>query len=64
MTIKEIIDNLPVEKQRQLMVAFENNITQYVEYEYGKYVGVNTANIKNLTKEQVAGNWYVGEIKR
>jgi hypothetical protein len=64
MTIKEIMDSLPDDKKSQLMYAFEHDFTQFVELPDNKYIGVNTSHIQHLTKEQVAGNWYVGEIKK
>ena len=61
MTIKEILNNLEDKDRRLLMYAFENSIAQFVALPDGKYVGVNTSNIKHLAPEQVAGVWSYGK---
>ncbi len=61
-TIKDVIDGLSSQDRQRLMYAFENGFAQHVEYEPGKYVGVNTTHVKNLTKRQAAGPWYEGDI--
>jgi hypothetical protein len=63
-TIKAILDGLQAQDRKKLMYAFENGFAQHVEYEPGKYVGVNTANIKHLSKRQAAGSWYEGDIQK
>jgi hypothetical protein len=62
-TIRDILDRLTPAQKDKLKYAFEHQLSQYVEYEPGKYVGVNTGNAKNLSVEQCAGSYYAGDLK-
>ncbi len=61
--IKQLLDKLKHEERRQLMYAFEHQVSQYIELPDGKYLGVNTQHIKHLQAEEVAGSWSYGIIK-
>jgi len=60
MTIKEVLNSLDDKDRRLLMYAFEQGIAQYVSLPNGKYIGVNTINMKHLIPEQEAGVWSYG----
>jgi hypothetical protein len=62
-TIKETLNKLSESQKRQLSYAFENEFTQFVEYEPGKFVGVNVNHLKHLQVESSAGAWSTGSIK-
>ena len=62
MTLKDRIQSLPAEQQRQLYYAFEHGIAQYVEVDQASFVGVNVDKIKNLQVEDKAGAWSFGTI--
>ena len=61
--IAEVLNNLTREEHRRLMVAFESEISQYVELPKNHFVGVNTQTIKHLQPTEVAGAWSYGDIK-
>lgn len=61
--IRELIDNLDPEQRCQLMLAFENGFSQYVELPHGKFLGVNVHATQNLTVEETAGVWMYGGKK-
>lgn len=64
MTLKEILDKLPKTDRAVLNYSFEHGISQYVQYEPGKYIGVNVQKNKQLITNQEAGQWSSGEIKQ
>ena len=64
MTIREVLDSLEPPKRAQLMYAFEHDLTQFIEFESGKFIGVNTDYVKHLKSTTAAGKWRLGEIKR
>lgn len=64
MTIKDILEHKITDIQRaQLMYAFEHNLAQFIEFERGKFVGVNTEYIKHLYPETIIGKWSTGIIR-
>jgi len=63
MTLKDRLNNISVDKQRQLQYAFEQSFAQYVEAEAGYFVGVNVKPIAHLEILESAGVWSYGKIK-
>lgn len=63
-SLRQILDGLEPIKREALMIAFNNGISNLVEYEQGKFIGVHinkpAANIKITEK---VGLWCIGEIK-
>ena len=53
-TLREILDELPIEKQRVLIYANEHGISHSVEYEPGKFIGVN---VNAEAPTQQTGKW-------
>jgi len=64
MTIREVLDGLDTAKRAQLMYAFEHDLTQFIEFESGQFIGVNTDFVKHLKPTSSAGKWRLGEIKQ
>lgn len=62
MTVKNVLDNLPKKEKATIMYAFENDLTQFVEYTEGKFIGVNTDCVKMLKPEVKTGPWRLGII--
>lgn len=64
-TIKSTLLSLTPDKQALLMYAFDNNLSQYVEFEANKFIGVNIKknNFPNFKIEEQAGDWSKGAIK-
>ena len=62
LTIREILDSLSETQRRQLMYAFEHNISQHVVYKPGHYVGVNVSPLHILKPNTVVNNWSEGTI--
>jgi hypothetical protein len=63
LTIKDILDSLDPEKKRKLFYAFENGLSQHVNYHNGKFIGVNVTRNQLLNIEQTIGVWSIGTIK-
>lgn len=63
MTIRQILDSLSEQDRRFIQYAFDNQMSQYVEYEKGKFIGVNVDTIKKLNIENSVGVWSIGSIK-
>lgn len=62
-SIKALLARLDPKKKEQLTYAFEEGLTnQYVEYEPGRFIGVNIDGLHNLNIEQEAGVWSSGTI--
>lgn len=62
--IRDIIDKLPKEQHQQLMFAFNNGLSEYIEYEPGCFIGVNI-DLTQYSKFQIIitrGKWSVGTI--
>ena len=62
-TMRDRLNDLTVEQQRQLQYAFEQQFAQYVEIGDGKFVGVNVKSIPHLEILESAGTWSYGRIK-
>jgi len=64
MTVKETLDGLSTEQKSQLMVAFNDEIPQFIKLDGGKFIGVNITKEKypNLKIEQTTGVWSTGII--
>ena len=61
MSLKSRLDNLKIEQRRRLMHAFNGHITQYIELNNNKFIGVNI-NMPNFAIEEHAGAWSFGTI--
>lgn len=60
MTIKEIFRDILTDAQRaQLLSAFEQGITQYVEFDEGWFIGVNRNTDFKIIEEGDNG-WFLG----
>jgi hypothetical protein len=64
MKLREILNSLTPDQRELLNYAFEHQIGQHVEYETGKFIGVNVENIDYLSVEQSQGNWSSGVITK
>jgi len=64
MTIKEILNSLDALDKAKLMYAFEHGLSQFVEFEQGQFIGVNTDYIKRLKSETTVGVWSIGCIAK
>jgi len=60
--IKMILDNLTEEQRAQLMYAFEQQISQYIELSDNRFIGVNVNTLKTLKIRESNGVWAYGEI--
>ena len=63
MTMRDRLNSLTVDQQRQLQYAFEQSFAQFVEVGDGKFVGVNVAPVAHLEITESAGAWSYGNIK-
>lgn len=61
--LKEVLDNLTDEQRKQLMYAFENDLSQHVDLPGGRYIGVNTSHVRHLHASESAGKWSYGVNK-
>jgi hypothetical protein len=64
MNIRDILGSLPAVDRDALMAAFESGEAYYVEYEPGRFIGVNTDEVTHLDADQTAGSFRAGEINR
>jgi len=62
MMIKIILENLSKENYDQLMCAFENEYTQFVELRDKRFIGVNIKPNPKLKILETAGTWSYGEL--
>lgn len=62
-TMRDRLNNLSLEQQRQLQYAFEQQFAQYVEIGSNKFVGVNVQHIAHLQILESAGSWSYGTVK-
>ena len=62
-TMRDRLNNLSIDHQRQLQYAFEQQFSQFVEIGDSKFVGVNVKHIAHLQIEESAGTWSYGTIK-
>ena len=63
MSIKDIINGLTPQDREALMTAFEVRAPFHIEYEPGRFVGVNTDENPRLVTEAVAGHFRCGRIR-
>jgi len=61
--IKELLRLLQPEQKKQLMYAFENEVTQYVKLPGNKFLGVNVGHLSCLVILESAGVWAYGELE-
>jgi len=61
--MRDRLNALTIEQQRQLQYAFEQQFAQYVDVGDKKFVGVNVQHIAHLKILESAGAWSYGEIK-
>ena len=61
--IKNILSSLGEEQYKQLMYAFNNDLSQIIVYEEKKFIGVNCSSLSNITILEEQGSWAMGEIK-
>lgn len=60
--LRTILDNLPADKRKLLMLAFEDDKSCHVELENGYYVGVNWPPGPGLEVLETQGVWSLGRI--
>lgn len=63
-SITQIMSKLEATDRSALLNAFEEEITYYVEYTRGSWIGVNTDACPHLNCDQQAGDWRAGTILR
>ena len=64
MSLREILNSLSADQRALLDIAFEQELGQHVEYEVGKFIGVNVENIDYLTVTESRGCWSIGDINK
>ena len=62
-TMRDRLNALSLEQQRQLQYAFEQQFAQHVEINNGYFVGVNVEPVAHLEILESAGAWSYGKIK-
>ena len=62
MVIKDIINELPDEERKLLMVAFEQQITEIVKLVDGNFIGVNVVATDRIIIDETTGVWSIGRI--
>ena len=62
--IKETLQQLPLSKHRQIMIAFNGEFTQVIELGNGYYIGVNLVPSEALEEIERQGVWSYGKIVR
>lgn len=62
MSIKLILQSLSPPLREQIMYSFENEEPDFVEYETGKFLGVNIVDNQSLKVDDVSGVWSSGLI--
>ena len=60
--LREAINNLSEGDRQQLMYAFEEGLSQWIELPDGKFVGVNVQGLPQLTIIEQSGLWAYGDI--
>ena len=58
--ISEILKSLTPEQREQLMVAFELEVTQVIEYAAGCFIGVHVPDTFTIVKQ--SNGWAIGEL--
>lgn len=61
--IRDTLNGLTTEQQRQLMYAFENEFSQFIRLPDDKFIGVNINQVRNLKITESAGKWAYGDVK-
>lgn len=63
-SLRSILAMLPKNDRQYLQVAFDNEIpNKWVEYEPGRFIGVNITDLSILVVEETAGYYAAGSIK-
>lgn len=60
--LKSILDQLQAKDKALLIYSLEKGISQHVEYEPGRFIGVHMNPTGRLKSEQKVGNWAEGVI--
>ena len=63
MTIGEILSMLSPNNQAILQYAHEHQLSQYIEFSPGKFIGVHAERISYLAVEATVGDWSIGTIR-
>ena len=58
--IADIFKQLNQQQRDEIYYAFDNNMPCCIEYEKGKYIGVNIEGLRYIVEEQRVGEWSVG----
>ena len=61
MTIKDVLQSVPMEQQRQLMYALDNGMSYMIKMPDGKILGVYISGVKGISVIEKAGVWVYGE---
>jgi len=61
--IRELLARLETLQRRQLMIAFDQGIAQYIELDGGIFVGVHVEPLTNLIIEERSGVWACGRMR-
>lgn len=62
-SVKDIFDTLSEQERKQLLYAFEHQLSQYISLDDGTFIGVHCDHIKHLDVQHQNGAWSVGEDK-
>lgn len=61
--LNQVLQNLPDEDRRALMIAFEGEFTQIVNLPDNKFIGVNVKLSPNQIALETKGVWIYGEVR-
>lgn len=61
-SLKEILDKLTPKDRATLFYAFDKGITQHIEYEPGRFIGVYVRPGTKFKVEQKVNDWVEGEL--
>lgn len=64
MPVLTVIERLNSKQKAVLDYAHEHDIAQFIEYEPGRFVGVDAERISYLHIEKTDGRWSIGTIHR
>lgn len=59
-----VLKSLKSDQREQLMTAFNQETDTFVEYEEGKFIGVNCGQATMLEITETRGVWSIGRIKK
>jgi hypothetical protein len=62
--INRIFANLKESEKATLYYAKEHQLSQYIEYAPGKFIGVNTDRIPKLVPMDTSGSYSIGVIEK